>query len=200
MSWPSSLVNLHRLRAFPDHPSLGEYSKPISPLTSQQLSSARRTEIEAVYPFTEQECITTCLKSSLSVSRIFAHLAPPNPHYSDAEFLTTVTPPALKSPIPYPRSFPYTAHCELLSVSVLAVLLEKVQTRSYSGDYKSLYFLLNNPRMETEKQDVERLSEELRNGVEALLSSLRRNSIFEAVGNMVREVEEMYNTVLTKSI
>lgn len=85
-------------------------------------------------------------------------------------------------------------------MSVLAILLETVQTRSYSGDYRSLYFLLNNPRVETEKQDVERLGEELRNGVEALLSSLRRNSIFEAVGHMVREVEETYNTVLTASV
>ncbi|KAL5359441.1 hypothetical protein BJX96DRAFT_58059 [Aspergillus floccosus] len=194
----TSRVTLHCLRAFPDQPFLGQYFRPTSPSAAPQLSSARIMEIEAVYPFTEQESLITCLKSSLAVSRIFAHLAAPNPHYSDAEFLADRTPSALNSPPLYPRSLPYTACCELQSASVLVVVLEKVRARSCSGDFKPLYFLLNNPQMETEKQDVERLSEELQNGVKALLSSLRRNSIFEAVGIMVREVEEMYKTVLTQ--
>jgi hypothetical protein len=54
------------------------------------------------------------------------------------------------------------------------------------------YHLLNKPNPESEVADVERLTEELRHGVEILMRSMKSAVIFEGVGGMGREIEGAY--------
>ncbi|KAI9931180.1 hypothetical protein AWENTII_004412 [Aspergillus wentii] len=193
----TSRIKLHRLRAFLCHPFLDDYHNPIlsddmSLRPSPRLSSTRIAEIEAVFPFTEQESTTTCLKSSLTISRIFRHLPPPNPSYSDSEFLVPAA-YARRRGRGRPGPLPYTVCCEVESVCVLMMLLQRVRGCSFSGDCMSIRFLLGDPRPETEKQDVERVCEELQNGIEALVAALKRGEVFDRVGCLAREVEGVYN-------
>jgi hypothetical protein len=44
----------------------------------------------------------------------------------------------------------------------------------------------------TEVQDVERVIEELQNGIGALYTALKGDSVFEGIGDMVRDVEGVY--------
>ncbi|KAJ6119724.1 hypothetical protein N7523_004004 [Penicillium sp. IBT 18751x] len=54
------------------------------------------------------------------------------------------------------------------------------------------YHLLNKPEPATEVSDAERLTEELRHGVELLGASMKADIIFEGVGGMGREIEHAY--------
>ncbi|KAL4804552.1 hypothetical protein BDV18DRAFT_161647 [Aspergillus unguis] len=196
-----SRVKLHRLRAFSDLPFLSEYTedKPnmeASSLLAKSPYSTRRADIAAIFATSEHDSALICLKSALTVSRVFRRLPSPDPFYSDTGFLAN-TPPRRTSASPTsPRSLPYMACCEMESACVLILLLHRTRTALSLGDFKPVYHLLSNPQPETEKQDVERLSEELDNGVGVLRDSLRRDSVFNAVSSMASQVDTLYNALL----
>ncbi|KAE8419381.1 hypothetical protein BDV36DRAFT_136558 [Aspergillus pseudocaelatus] len=191
----SARIRLHRFRAFLDHPLfLGEHCglNSINRIdflnTSHPLSPSRLTKINSTFPFTEQESAAICLKSSLTVSRVFRHLTPPNLYYTDAPSDNDALPGSSTSRF-CPRSLPYMACCQMQSFYALTMLLRRVRTSLSSGDLQACYHLLSQPEPGSEVQDAERLVEELRHGLESLSASMRADVAFEGVVGMAREIE-----------
>ncbi|PWY93050.1 Zn(II)2Cys6 transcription factor [Aspergillus sclerotioniger CBS 115572] len=194
----SARLTLHRVRAFPDPPMI--FSKQCDFLPNSavpffshhiQLSPGRISEINTLFPFTEQESIRICLQSSLVVSRVFRRLASPNPTYSDAADTETSVSWAFRR-LGTPRSIPYMACAELQSFYGLAMVLWRVRAAFYAGNLNSVYYLLDRASAQTEVQDAERLMEELQSGMEALRASIRADFVFEGVGLMAKECDAVY--------
>ena len=74
------------------------------------------------------------------------------------------------------------------------MLHHRVQAALKSERLSTCHFLLNRPENETEHQDAERLTDEMRFGVESMLFSLKSDLVFEGVGKMSREVEAAYQS------
>lgn len=72
------------------------------------------------------------------------------------------------------------------------MLLHKVRACLVTDCLATCYHLLNKPDPVTEASDAERLTEELRSGVESLGVSMKADVIFEGVGGMGREIEHAY--------
>lgn len=154
-----------------------------------------------MFPFTEQESTNICLKAALGLSRILRSIPWPSPFFADTatdakatetmdDLATTYAPPTPHSR--YPRSLPYMACCGMQSCYVLTMLLRKVRTSLSVGNLSTCYHLLMHPEPETERQDSERLIEELRHGVKSVCSFMTSNAVFESVADMAREVETIY--------
>lgn len=198
-------LTLHRVRAFSDRPILiPDYydylaigSKQYSGETHDfHLSPGRVTEINAVFPFTEQESVKICFHSCLVVSRVFRRLPAPNPTYSDTtEADDTVTWTSKRS-LASPRSIPYMACCELQSFCIMSMVLWKVRTAMCSGNLASYAYLLDRPSCSTQVQDVERLIEELQYGMEALARPIQADTVFGGLVGMAKEVEKTYKSMV----
>lgn len=146
------------------------------------------TDCEAPFPFTEEESSSICLKSSLVVATIFRALPYPQ------------MPGQVSSGSPrYPKTLPYFACSAMQSSYALLMLLHRLRAATSTGHLVDCYHLLNKPSPESEIADAERLTEELRHGVEILGSSLRSDVIFEGVGGMGREIEGAYLAVFPDS-
>lgn len=78
------------------------------------------------------------------------------------------------------------------SCYTLLMLLHKVRACLATDRLATCYHLLNKPDPATEASDAERLTEELRHGVEFLGASMKADIIFEGVGGMGREIEHAY--------
>ncbi|OOQ81616.1 Zn(II)2Cys6 transcription factor [Penicillium brasilianum] len=199
-------LTLHRVRAFTDRPVLIPGYCDYLAIGSKQssegahdfyLSSGRIAEINAVFPFTEQESIKICFHSCLVVSRVFRRLPSPNPMYSDTTETEDTVPWASRRSLASPRSIPYMACCELQTFCIMAMILWKVRTAMCSGNLASYLYLLDRPSCSTQWQDAERLVEELQNGMEALARSIQADTVFEGLARMAKEVERTYkNTVV----
>lgn len=199
----SARIKLHRLRAFGDHPVfLGDFCDLHSINSSYTagfpppLSSTQVANINSIIPFTEQESTVICLKAALVLSRILRNFPWPSPS------LEAKSPGAVEDPGPasisppsrsqYPRSLPYLACGGMQSCYVLLMLQRKVRASLHSGDFSPCYYLLSNPEAGTERQDAERLIEELRHGVKSVYHFMALNAVFEGVIDMAREVEGVY--------
>ncbi|KAE8371577.1 hypothetical protein BDV26DRAFT_298658 [Aspergillus bertholletiae] len=199
----SARIRLHRLRAFLGHPVFLDEHCGLTSINridflnaSHPLSPSRIAIITSFFPFTEQESAATCLKSSLSVSRVFRNLTPPNLCYTDAPPATdheTVPGSAASNISPSrffgPRSLPYMACCQMQSFYALTMLLRRVRAALSSGDLRACYHLLSQPEPGSEVQDAERLVEELRHALESLSVSMRADVAFGGVVGMVRDIE-----------
>ncbi|GKZ34135.1 hypothetical protein AbraIFM66950_004316 [Aspergillus brasiliensis] len=193
---------LHRVRAFPDRPldSLATNSSSTSGANTP-LSASRRAENDTIFPFDEQESMRICLRSALLISRVFRHLPAPNPMYSDtpADGETAgfgLSSGSSKQSVACPRSLPYMAWCGMQSFYVLSMVLWRVRAALSAGNLGSIYELLDRPSERTAIQDAERLEEELHMGIEALRASMKADGVYEGVGRMVRELEEVYDATI----
>lgn len=74
----------------------------------------------------------------------------------------------------------------------LLMLLHRLRACMATDRLATCYHLLNRPSPASEISDVERLTEELRHGVEILVQSMKSAVIFEGVGGMGREIEGAY--------
>ncbi|KAB8074172.1 hypothetical protein BDV29DRAFT_201453 [Aspergillus leporis] len=180
-------IRLHRFRAFLDHPVfLGEHCgiTSINHLvywnSTHRLSPSRAARFNSTFAFTENESAAICLKSSLTVSRIFRNLRPPNRHYTDAASDNGATPMPSASRSP-----------------ALILLLRKIRISLCSGDLVACYHLLSHPDPGSEVQDTERLVEELRHALESLIASMKADIVFEGVAGMAREIEAVYSTAFS---
>lgn len=202
----TSRLILHRVRAFSNRPifldghcdllatdTLQASSRPAHQFL---LSSARIAEIDAHFPFSEQESVRICVHSSLVVSRVFRRLSSPNPMYSDTCDVETPKPWSVQRPPASPRSIPYMACCQMQSLCTLVMVLWNVRTAMCSGNLGSYSYLLYRPTASTEVQDTERLVEELQSTVEALGRSLQADAMFEGVGLMAKEAEGLYESTM----
>lgn len=198
-------LTLHRVRAFPDRPVLipdyCDYLAIGSKQSSEEahdfyLSSGRIAEINAVFPFTEQESVKICFHSCLVVSRVFRRLPSPNPMYSDTTESEDTVPWSSRRSLASPRSIPYMACCELQSFCIMAMILWKVRTAMCSGNLASYLYLLDRPSCSTQWQDAERLVEELQYGMEALARSIQADTVFEGLARMAKEVERTYKSTV----
>lgn len=166
----------------------------------RRLSISLMTDIDSIFPFTEQESASICLKSALVVSRIFRHLPSPDPSYSDAASwgpetsVSKLAATSITTVIGSPRSLPYMKCCELQSFYALNMLLGRIRAAMYSGALSSCYHLLDRPVPATEVNDAERLIEELQQGIHWLTLSIRADNIFGGVASVARELEGMYST------
>ncbi|CAG8124819.1 unnamed protein product [Penicillium salamii] len=182
----ASRTRLHRFRAFMDIPLFLDQYCDLASINSQGVShdmskSKWVTECEVAFPFTEQESSMICLKSSLVVSTIFRTLPFPSiPGHTSS------------SSIRYPKTVPYFACSAMQSSYALLMLLHRVRASLATDRLANCYHLLNGPSPESEIADAERLTEELRHGVETLAKSLKSDVIFEGVGDMGREIEGAY--------
>ncbi|KAL4982632.1 hypothetical protein BDW68DRAFT_170505 [Aspergillus falconensis] len=208
----TSRITLHRSRAFLDTPMfLDERCDFPANDTVQASSSALRSahllqfpegrvaEINALFPFTEEQSIRICLHSALVVSRVFRRLPSPNLAYSDiADAVTVTTTPsaARRAELGSPRSIPYMACFQLQSFYILAMVLWRVRTAMCSGNLRSCYYLLDQPSAATEVQDAERLLEELQYGMEALANSVLADVVFEGVQMMAKKIEQVYGAIV----
>ncbi|KAI9934023.1 hypothetical protein MW887_005096 [Aspergillus wentii] len=176
----ASRLKLHRFRAFMDIPIFLENHCDIPSINvdNPELmpSTSRMTELEAVFPFTEQESSVICLKSSLATARIFHNL--PNPALCNLAPETTIDRQSPNSVTTlFPPPIPYFA---------------------YSGRLCTCYHLLSQPEPGTEVQDAERLMDELRNGVESLVTCMKPIVIFEGMSDMVREIENAWHAAFSE--
>lgn len=72
------------------------------------------------------------------------------------------------------------------------MLLRQIRTSLSMGNLSTCYYLLVHPEPGTERQDAERLIEELRHGVKSVYSFMASNAVFESVADMARELETVY--------
>lgn len=72
------------------------------------------------------------------------------------------------------------------------MLLHRLRASLATDRLANCYHLLYEPSPESEIADAERLTEELRHGVQTLGRSLKSDVIFEGVGGMGREIEGAY--------
>jgi hypothetical protein len=139
---------------------------------------------ESSFPFTEQESSNICLKASLVVATAFRKLPYPGLHRETYQGER----PTRRSP----HTIPFFACCAMQSCYALLMLLHKVRACLMTDCLPTCYHLLNKPDPVTEASDAERLTEELRSGVESLGMSMKADVIFEGVGGMGREIEHAY--------
>lgn len=150
---------------------------------------------ESSFPFTEQESSNICLKASLVVATAFRNLSYPDPQgqsYEEGPLTGRSMPMSGGSPRRYPHTIPFFACCAMQSCYALLMLLHKVRACLATDRLATCYHLLNKPEPATEASDAERLTEELRHGVELLGVSMKSDIIFEGVGGMGREIEHAY--------
>ncbi|OJJ38388.1 hypothetical protein ASPWEDRAFT_179945 [Aspergillus wentii DTO 134E9] len=181
----ASRLKLHRFRAFMDIPIFLENHCDIPSINvdNPELmpSTSRMTELEAVFPFTEQESSVICLKSSLATARIFHNL--PNPALCNLAPETTIDRQSPNSVTTlFPPPIPYFAF----------------RASADSGRLCTCYHLLSQPEPGTEVQDAERLMDELRNGVESLVTCMKPIVIFEGMSDMVREIENAWHAAFSE--
>ncbi|KAJ5828916.1 uncharacterized protein N7525_007169 [Penicillium rubens] len=179
-------TRLHRFRAFMDIPLFLDNYCDLAAINSDdfphQPAPKWLTDREVSFPFTEQESSIICLKSSLVVTTIYRNLPYANP-------LGSVTSSGSRT---YPKTIPYFACSAMQSCYGLLMLLHRLRACLATDRLSNCYHLLNNPTPASEIADAERLSEELRHGVEILDRSLKSDVIFEGVGGMGREIEGAY--------
>ncbi|KAL4765789.1 uncharacterized protein BDW70DRAFT_167588 [Aspergillus foveolatus] len=203
----TSRLTLHSVRAFPDRRrildapvdllSLDTSRTPSGSVENFHLSTSQTGEIDAHFPFTEQESIRICLHSALVVSRVFRRLPSPNPSYSDTTADVTAAMPWISWPrLSSPRSIPYMASCQMQGFYTLAMVLKRVHSALCSGTISSYAYLFEQPSVTTEVQDAERLVEELQFGMDALGRSIKADVVFEGVEVMAREVERTFDATL----
>lgn len=201
----TSRLTLHRVLAFMDHSVFSDKHCDLLAVDAVQsshpthqfrLSNGRRSEINAVFPSTQQESVRICLNSALVVSRVFRRLACPNPIYSDTSDVETPKLWSFRGPFTSPRSIPLMACLQMQSFCVLAVVMWQVRTAMLPGNFGSYSHLLDRPSVTTDIQDTERLMEELQLGMETLGKSLHADAVFEGMGRMVREVERLYESTM----
>lgn len=195
---------LHRVRAFPDCTILtNDYYDYLAIGINQashgaahdfHLSTGRIAEINALFPFTEQESVHICLHSALAISRIFRRLPVPSAsRYTDTAEAEAPIPWLSWQPLASPRSVPYLACCQLQSFGILAVVLCRVRMATRSGNLASYSYLLDRPgSCSTRVQDAERLIEELQSGMEALGRSIQADTVFEGIIGVAKEVKRIW--------
>ncbi|KAJ6184552.1 hypothetical protein N7519_005853 [Penicillium mononematosum] len=179
-------TRLHRFRAFMDIPLFLDNYCDLAAINSEDFphQSAPKwvTDREVSFPFTEQESSIICLKSSLVVTTIYRNLPYAIPLGSTSSSRSRT----------YPKTIPYFACSAMQSCYGLLMLLHRLRACLATDRLANCYHLLNNPTPASEIADAERLSEELRHGVEILGRSLKSDVIFEGVGGMGREIEGAY--------
>jgi hypothetical protein len=148
---------------------------------------------ESSFPFTEQESSNICLKASLVVATAFRNLPYPDSHGAyEGNVTGRSVPPSAGSTRRSPHTIPFFACCAMQSCYTLLMLLHKMRACLATDRLATCYHLLNKPEPATEASDAERLTEELRHGVEFLGVSMKSDIIFEGVGGMGREIEHAY--------
>ncbi|KAL3256221.1 hypothetical protein ABHI18_007755 [Aspergillus niger] len=199
---------LHRVRAFPDCTILtNDYYDYLAIGINQashgaahdfHLSTGRIAEINALFPFTEQESVHICLHSALAISRIFRRLPVPSAsRYTDTAEAEAPIPWLSWQPLASPRSVPYLACCQLQSFGILAVVLCRVRMATRSGNLASYSYLLDRPgSCSTRVQDAERLIEELQSGMEALGRSIQADTVFEGIIGVAKEVKRIWKSTV----
>ncbi|KAJ5690277.1 hypothetical protein N7462_004669 [Penicillium macrosclerotiorum] len=202
-------TRLHRFRAFMDIPLFLDKYCHLTSINNQfsdsDSSSTPKwvTDRDSSFPFTEQESANICLKASLVVATAFRNLPYPNPGRSQGDqrsFSNTRDFPSYGGyTCQSPHTIPYFACCAMQSCYTLLMVLHKIRACSLTDRLSTCYHLLNRPEPETELSDAERLSEELRRGVEFLGRSLKSDIVFEGVGGMGREIEHAYLTAFPGS-
>ncbi|KAJ5122319.1 hypothetical protein N7448_003451 [Penicillium atrosanguineum] len=180
-------TRLHRFRAFMNIPLFLDKYCHLPSINNNGLSEPSPTWVadrESSFPFTEQESSNICLKASLVVATAFRNLPYPNLKGESCD--------GGRSMRRSPHTIPFFACCAMQSCYTLLMLLHKVRACLATDRLATCYHLLNKPEPATETSDVERLTEELRHGVESLGGSMKADIIFEGVGSMGREIEHAY--------
>ncbi|OQD81494.1 hypothetical protein PENANT_c027G08591 [Penicillium antarcticum] len=186
-------VRLHRFRAFMDIPLFLDKYCDLTSINSHGFSPSMctpkwATDSDNPFPFTEQESSNICLKSSLAIVSIFRSL--PSPMCLDRQ--TTGVHDSSFGSVKYPRIIPVFACSGMQGCYALLMLLHRLRACMATDRLATCYHLLNKPGPASEISDVERLTEELRHGVEILVRSMKSAVIFEGVGGMGREIEGAY--------
>ncbi|KAL2869502.1 fungal specific transcription factor domain-containing protein [Aspergillus lucknowensis] len=200
LSVHTARILIHRFIAFGNSPLPLEKHCDLRAAPTPSPSQAWTLDVDSTYPFTVPESTDICLRSALVLSRTIRHLRPPNPHYFEPPPISlasteSATLRAFANPQPrpqYPRSLPYLSCCTMQSCYVLAMLLCRLRACLHNRDLSPCYYLLRCVQPGTEVQDAERAIEELQNGVGSLYASLKADSVFEGVVDMVRDVETIY--------
>ncbi|KAJ5782984.1 hypothetical protein N7457_004758 [Penicillium paradoxum] len=192
-------TRLHRFRAFMDIPLFLDKYCDLAAINNQTFSHQTSTprwvtDCEASFPFTQQESSNICLKSSLSITRIYRNLPYPNPLGSDSSVDDSLVTgrSAPSASFRYPQTIPYFACSAMQSCYALLMILHQLRASLATDQLADCYHLLNKPDPASEIADVERLREELQHGVRVLGRSLKSDVIFEGVGGMGREIEGAY--------
>ncbi|KAL4863015.1 hypothetical protein BDV12DRAFT_202490 [Aspergillus spectabilis] len=186
-------IKLHRFIAFGDYPPLQHKPSDAKTTNLSNFTSSPTTyppqpwtlETNSSFCSTAQKATEICLGSALVLSRILRHLPFPNPDPTEKRSTVNLT-------TPLPRSLPYLTCCTMQSCYVLVMLIRRLRASLYTRDFSAWHYLLRSSTPGTEVQDVERAIEELQNGIGALYTALRCDSVFEGIGDMVRDVEAVY--------
>ncbi|KAK1150215.1 hypothetical protein N8T08_000117 [Aspergillus melleus] len=194
---------LHRFRAFMDIPIFYEKHCDLTAIEENGVLPASAypkspPDFDAVFPFTEMESSIICLKSSLTISRIFRTLPyPASCGPNSSEMGHEPADPLTSKPdlfCRYPHGLPYFACTSMQAGYTLYMLLHRVRAAMVSDRLSYCYPLLTYPDPATEIQDAERFMEELRHGAESLNIAMKRNALFEGIRQMAREMDSAYNS------
>ncbi|KAF4160258.1 hypothetical protein CNMCM8927_008781 [Aspergillus lentulus] len=187
-------VKLHRYRAFSDIPIFLEKHCDLDFLKldgfpSQTASLPAQSDLDSIFPFTQNESSVICLKSSLAISRALAGLPL-------SVYLPLRTEPRISSDTTgYTGSLPFFKCAAMQASYVLYMLVHRVRAALSSKRLSVCYPLLNHPEPVTEVQDANRLIEELRNGAHSMIVCMKRDLIFEGISGMIRDLDAAYSSL-----
>ncbi|KAF4237059.1 hypothetical protein CNMCM8980_000809 [Aspergillus fumigatiaffinis] len=188
-------VKLHRYRAFSDIPIFLEKHCDLTFLKldafpSQTASLPAQSDLDSIFPFTQNESSVICLKSSLAISRALAGL--PHSGYLPLRTAEMDGSRISSNATGYTGSLPFFKCATMQASYVLYMLVHRVRAALSSKRLSVCYPLLNHPEPVTEIQDAKRLIEELRNGANSMIVCMKRDMIFEGIGGMIRDLDAAY--------
>lgn len=150
----------------------------------------RPPNLDSIFPFTEQESSLLCLKSALVIAHTLEILPTANPYLDRfSPRKTNVSEP--------PYMLPFFM-CAAMQGSYVLLMFHYRLRAALESDHLSLYsYLLHAPEKGSEVQGAERLTRELRQGIESIIGAVKLAQMFEGVGSMSQEIEIAYQSTLS---
>lgn len=159
---------------------------------------------ESTFPFTEDGSLITCLKSSLAVSRAFRNLPQivSSLHYDGAsgvrpdmageEFGVVVF-----NTSRIPIAPPYFMCADMQACYSMYMLTHRIRAALSSKRLSTCYPILSHPDPLTEREDAERILDEIRRSARCIIAYMEISSVFEGVGPAVRGLNVVHQTLFT---
>lgn len=156
--------------------------------------SKRPSNLDSVFPFTEQDSSLICLKSAQAIARNLENLPITNPYLDQFALLGGRSSAAAGDT---PCMLPFFMCAAMQGSYVLLMFHYRLRAALESGHLSMYSYLLHSPQVDSEAQDAERLMRELRQGMESIIGAVQLAGMFEGVGSMSQEIYIAYQSTLS---